>query len=286
MTTYAKRKIDVTINLGKGQFGDDKGEDVTLTGHKVSAQISYSGGHAQGEMHIKIYGLTLDMINQLTGTGPRAGETRRNTVMVAAGDEGGAMSTIFIGYIYKAFGNFSNIPDATLEIVALSAYHHAVRAVNANSYAGPIDAAVVMAEFARVMGLGFEGNDVSVMLQNPYYHGTMLRQVKDCAKEAGIEFSIELGKLAIWGRGKPRDLGDPVLISPETGMVGYPDYGSAGLTVTTLFNPAIVLARKVEIKSNLAAACGLWNAYVVTHSLESETPNGQWFTQASCVAFD
>lgn len=44
MAQYAKRKIDVTINLGEGQFGDDKGKDVTLSELRVSAAIIYYGG--------------------------------------------------------------------------------------------------------------------------------------------------------------------------------------------------------------------------------------------------
>jgi len=282
MTSYAQRKIDVTINLGEGQFGDDKGLDVTLTGHRVSAQFLYAGNHSQGEAHIRIYGLPLDMMNKLSGRGPFAIQQRTDTILVAAGDEVGPMSVVYQGQIIRAFADFEAAPEVVFNIVSLAAAVNSVRAVNANSYVGTIDAAVVMEEFARVMGLGFEGNDVSVMLQNPYYCGTMLQQVKDCAKEAGIEFSIELGKLVIYNRYGSRLLGDPVEINVETGMIGYPSFASQGVSVKTIFNPDLVLARQVNITSSLQAACGLWTAYAVAHTIESETPGGQWVTTINC----
>lgn len=49
MTQYAKRKIDVTTNLGEGQLDDDKGKDVTLSGLKASAAVIYYGGEARAD---------------------------------------------------------------------------------------------------------------------------------------------------------------------------------------------------------------------------------------------
>jgi hypothetical protein len=285
MTQYAKRRIDVTINAGKGQFGDDKGDDVTLTGLRVAANVSYAGGHAQAQAQVRIYGLPLTMINQLTGLGPFASlEMRRNTILGAAGDVDGRMSTVYQGSIIQAHGDFDGAPEVAFDIIALAAAVDAVKPVGARSYIGAVDAAVMMKDLADTMGLAFENSrNLSVMLTNQYLPGCALQQVKDVAEAAGIGYSVEYGKLAIWPKNSYRELGESIEISPDTGMVGYPSFASQGISVTTLFNPDLVLQRKVRIKSSLTPANGEWVVYSVAHSIESETPNGQWFTHVNCM---
>jgi hypothetical protein len=75
-----------------------------------------------------------------------------------------------------------------------------------------------------------------------------------------------------------RNGGTVPLISPATGLVGYPTYSDMGITIKTLFNPFIRLAQLVTVESSLAFANGSWGAYYVRHELESQTPNGKWFT--------
>jgi hypothetical protein len=120
------------------------------------------------------------------------------------------------------------------------------------------------------------------MLSNPYFHGTAWEQAKACAKAANISFSVEMGKLVIWPRNSFRKEAGPVKVSPETGMIGYPAFGGNGIVVATLFNPDVRLGGQIDVTSDLTPACGIWNIYGIVHSLESETPEGQWFTQLSC----
>lgn len=283
MTQYAKRKIDVTISLGEGRFGDDKGKDVTLSGLRVSANVVYYGNGVQAQAQIRIWGMPLSMINQLTGTGQRASEIRNNRILIAAGDEGGVMSTVYQGGIRYAYGDFQNAPEVTFNVLALGSAIEAVRPVAANSFSGSIDAAVVMGILAKLMGLTLESNGVSVMLSNPYYSGTALQQVKECAKEAGIDYSIDRGILSLRERGGYRQVASgPVKISPGTGMVGYPTFGGQGVIVRSLFNPEVIQGGQIEVTSDITVACGVWNVFNIVHSLESEIPNGQWFTEMDC----
>lgn len=281
MTPYAKRKIDVTFNYGRGQYGEERGEDVTLSGLRVSASIVALTGAIQAEAHVRIFGMPLAMINQLTGTGPGALEIRSNSLMITAGDEGGAMSTAYRGNILRAFGSFRNAPEVAFEVLGLGAGFDAIKPVAPRSYKGTVDAADVMADLAKQMGLAFENNGVSVMLSNAYFSGTAWEQVKACGEAAQIYYTVSLGKLAIWPRTGYR-AGAPIKVSPATGMVGYPDFSSQGLVLTTLYNPDMELGRQVDVTSDITVACGVWNVYSVVHTLESETPNGQWFTQVNC----
>jgi hypothetical protein len=81
MTQYAKRRIDLTISLGEGQFGDNKGKDVTLSGLRISTAINYYQGAIQAEALIRIFGLSLEMINRLTRIGPIGNQFRNNSIL-------------------------------------------------------------------------------------------------------------------------------------------------------------------------------------------------------------
>lgn len=285
MTKYAKRKINVTINLGTGQFGKDKGSDVTLSGLRVSASYVAYVGDVQGTLQLRIFGMPLGMINQLTTIGPIMQQRRNNRITLTAGEEGGAMSTVYEGTIDSAFGDFNGAPEVVFNVVALAAAFESVKAVPAQSHAGGVDAADIMADLAKTMGFAFENNGVSVILQDRTFDGTAMTQVKECAQAAQISYTVDRGKLAIWPRTSYR-AGDPIKVSPATGMVGYPSFSSQGIVLTTLFNPDIQLGRRVEVSSDLTVACGLWNVFSVAHILESETPNGQWFTQVACYRME
>jgi hypothetical protein len=169
-----------------------------------------------------------------------------------------------------------------LNVYAQSAAIAAVKPAPTLSFPEPVDAALIMETLAKTMGFSFENNGVSAMLnKGAYFHGSALDQVKDCAVAADINYTVDRGTLSIWPRNGYRKR-TPVKISRETGMVGYPSFSSMGLTLTTLFNPDLEAGGRVEVVSDLPVACGIWIVFRVSHSIESETPDGAWFTQVEC----
>lgn len=280
--TFVKRRIDVTITLGSGQFGEEKGDTVTLTGYRVVADMAAIGGDAQGQLQLQIFGMPMDLMNRLTTIGPVMTEIRgKNSILVAAGDKGSELSVLFEGTIDQAYANFQTMPDVVFNISALSALTQAVKPVGAKSYKGSTDVAGVMKTLADEMGFAFENNGVDVRLNSPYFPGTSLQQVKLCARAAGINYTTDRGVLAIWPQGGARG-GDIPLIAFDTGLVGYPAFSSNGLVVTTLYIPSVKQGGQVDIESSLTVASGRWNVFSVIHSLSSERVGGPWFTQIAC----
>ena len=279
---YAKRRIDVTINLGEGDFGEGRGTDVTLTGYRCQAVIMQYNSTAQGMLELAIYGLPLEMINRLTRIGTVQNQYKINTILVAAGDQDGVMSVVYQGQIDQAFGNFMGMPEVALIVVARAATVAAVKPVNASSYRGAADVGQIMQDLANTMGLQFVNENVQVQLSNPYFRGTALDQVKSCAQAANINYSIDKGILRIWGKGTAIG-GDAIEVSVDTGLIGYPNFSENGIELTTLFNPNYALGGNVDVKSTLTPACGKWNIWRVIHSIASETPGGQWLSQVSAA---
>lgn len=275
--TFKERRIDVTITLGAGSFGEQIGDTITLTGHRVQAEVSKSVGDAQGQLSMRIFGLPLKLMNQLTAVGPINEVRGQNRILVSAGDEGEALTTVFAGSIDTAYADFQGAPDVSLVVMGLAASVAAVKPVQASSYVGAVDVAQIFGDLAGKMGLAFEPNGVSAMLSNPYLPGTALQQAQSAARAAGVRMVIDDGVLAVFPFDGSRS-GDVPKISPKTGLVGYPTYSSHGIGLTTLFNPGIKPGGSIEVDSSVTVACGTWNVVSVSHSLESRRPGGAWFS--------
>lgn len=281
--TFVKRVLQATINLGEGQFGDDKGPDVTLSGLRMMASIVNTNGEAQGELQLRIFGLPLEMMNQLTLTTIQTQQLRRNTILVVAGDEGGPLSVVYSGTIDACFSEFQSAPDVVFSIYAKSMAYQSVRPVAARSYVGSTSVFEILIDMALDAGLLFENKGDDVILSNPYFPGTVWEQIKTCCKAARLNYTVENGVLSVWPRTGSRASDEAITLSAANGMVGYPTISPGGIAVTTRFNPALKVGTKVNVVSDITIANGEWNTYTLSHALESERPGGAWFSQVKCA---
>jgi hypothetical protein len=278
--SFIKRALEVEFQLATGSFGQDLGDTVAVAGMRTSADIvSYAGVDFQGTLALRIEGLPLAVINQLTTIGTVAQEKRNNLVRVKASDESGGMSLVYSGQIFTAFGEFNGAPNVMFSVTAYAAQTAAVLPVPAVSFKGTIDCATVLEGFAKAAGMTFVNNGVSVQLSNPYFAGSTLDKIKKCVEMAHIGASISLNTLTIWPRGGSAASATEIIISPETGMIGYPTFSPQGIALSTLYNPNVQVGNEITVQSALPVACGKWVVYGIYHRLQSETPNGAWFTQ-------
>lgn len=276
---FTQKEISVTISLGTGQFGDTGANTVTLSGLRTKAEIQQFGGDAMPQVQLLIYGLPPSMMNQLTAIGPiNSAVLFKNSVIVAAGDSGSALTTVYSGSIWQAWADYNQIPESALNISAVGGLAASLKPVAATSYTGSADVGTIMQSLASLAGLSFVNHGVSVQLSNPYFPGTALSQIRECAQAADCNLTIENGTLEIWPKNGSRNLLSTPIVSAQTGMVGYPTFSSNGLMVTTMFNPSIKIGGQFTVQSSILPADGTYVATQVSHSLESITPDGQWFT--------
>ncbi len=278
--SFAKRAISLRFELGTGTFGDTGMNVVNVSGLRVHASIVQAGADTLGECHLSVFGLVPKVMNQLTALANYDMVVRQNTVIVSAGDEAAGISTVFEGTIAEGWGDLNAAPETRLQIVAYAGMYQKLKPVAPSSYPNGADAAIVMQNLAATMGLAFENNGVSVQLAKPYFPGSAWEQARACAEAAGINWTIDKGKLAIWNNPGHRG-GSTPLISPATGLVGYPAYTGVGVGVKTLYTPGINPGGVVTIDSSVKNACGNWYITDLSHSLQSETPGGDWFTEFS-----
>jgi hypothetical protein len=270
----ADREIEVTITEGK------TGKVWTLSGYRVQCAIAVLGGPSSGTLQCRIFGMPISRVNELTAIGS-ANPTAmgQNKVQIAAGETGGTLSTIFVGDIFYSWGDYTEAPNVSFNIHATPVGFAGINPVPPTSIAGPVQLSTVFAGMAALAGVAFVNHGVTAIISNQYYPGTALQQIRRCALANHVAIDLNHGTLTIWPAGTARP-GEIPILTPQTGLVGYPLFTMNYIQVRSLFLPTIQLGGVFEVQgSAIKAANGQWRALGgVVHNLESQMPNGQWFT--------
>ncbi len=285
--TFGRRRIDLTFTLSKTTDGsrptfNGDASIVKVSGLRVKASIANAGAPSMGVAQVRIYGLTLQMMSQLAQVMPRttggAVDVRFNSLQIDAGDTD-PLTTIFQGQIIQAPVDMNNVPDSCLVVIAQAGAYEAVAPAAPISYTGTADSVRMLKTLAANANLLFEnGANISVQLSRQYLSGSPREQMLKVAAAANINLTIENGVVVIWPKGGVRPGALPV-ISPSTTLVGYPANFGVGVEIKTLFMPQVKIGQAFTVESSLPFANGDWIAYDIGHSLESETPNGEWFSK-------
>lgn len=278
--SFTQKELNVTFDLAQGSFAGG-GNSATLTGLRIIATVTKRGGYEQSFAEISIYGMSLSLMNQLANVGNRWGQTFPNGITLTAGDEVNGQTTIFAGQMYMAFVDAMTStvagaqPNVCFRVAARPGYYNQMLPNKPVSIKGSADVAGMMQNLAKTMGYKFKNTGVTTKLADPYYSGTPWQQAAQIAKDAGIEWFVDNGTLFIRDPTKPL-AGGPVLISPETGMIGYPAFNAAQVVVSALYNPNVQFGGEIIIESSLAGANGTWIVQDLTYQLESQLPRGRW----------
>ena len=307
--SYVRRKIDLTITLGKGEFGGAGKNTVKLSGLRVVATVNKATYPSSDSAHIRVYGVQPSIINQISTLGINPTRARQNNyIQIEAGDDTNGMALVYGGSIQNAWQALDDAPETSLNIEGLGAVIDALKPAQPISFPGSADVATVMSGIAARMGRPFENSGVQVKISNPYLSGTLKDQAYALARAANVQIYLDStvpnGALAIWPQGKTRD-GMIPLISAASGLVGYPQYRDTAMEFKCIFNPNIRIGGQVEIRTsvgessqnrtarettaagqdkNIGGPNGIW--YVtgpVTYDLASEIPGGPWFTDTTCM---
>ena len=279
-----KKGLRFVITLGSEKFDDKEADQIVIEGFRASAVCENSGWVQMGQLRSEIFGLRQADMNKITSYPLSIGRQISNTIVVYAID-GTQESVVFAGNIVKAWPDYSRMPDVSLRIEAQAAMSAALKTVKPRSFKGSIDVAEVMRQIANSMGYAFENSGVNVKLTDVYLANTDLEQARELAKMAGIAMNIERNILSIWPLGSYRNAVIP-LISPETGLVGYPAFDGTYVRFDCLYNPTLITGGLIKVESDNKNAVGQWQILKIGHHLESEKPGGAWFSSVSAVSLN
>jgi len=284
MTTaaYAVRQLDYTFQLGQGQFG--AGGFTTLTppsGLRSEVHIEFANTPTVGMLHARIYGLSLDHMNQISKAG-LVYAARRNLIQVRAGDTVSGMTTVFSGAILEAYPDMASQPSTPLVVIATPTNLLQVAPADPVSFSGPTNASTALGAILAPAGVTLENNGVNGVLSSPYFPGSTWDQTLSCVRALGCYAHYDgiSNTLAIWPKDGARS-GEPTVISPARGLINYPSFQAQQIIFRVIFDPGIMPfagspGRRVNMQSGLVAADGLLKILAVDFDLSAQLVDGPW----------
>ena len=280
-----KKSLRFVITLSTGKFGSANNNQITLQGFRAMAEIENAGGMQMSTLRARIYGIPQSDMNAATTISGALGYVPGNTVLVYAID-GTTETLVFAGNIINAWGDYNNMPDVNLYIQAAASYDALITAALPRSFKGSILVATAMEGLAKDMGLSFYNAGVTGQITDMYLCYTLLQQVRDLAQMAGIDYYIANNTLTITPKGHASITSGIPIISPSTGLIGYPTFTGYGVNIQALFNPDVLFGGAIELVTDLTRAAGKWLVYALNYQLESEKPGGAWFMQIGGRYYD
>ncbi|MFY1028187.1 baseplate hub protein [Actinobacillus seminis] len=282
MGSFTKKKLKVTIALGNkdDRFDDKNNNVIVVEGLRISATIQSGNGAPFPTAKMMIYGLSGNVMDKLARIQWHIKQGHLNLVRLEASRDGGESYTVVhSGTINFAYPNFGSAPDSILTIDSLTGYHHQILPVKPLSLKGEVDVSNAISKICRSMGMRFENSGVTGRVSNPYLPQSALEQIKNLCDAVDANMILENDAVAIVPRGQSRKINIPV-ISPQSGLIGYPTPTMQGVSFQCLFDPLIKMHGNIEIKNSfIDSTNGTWHVFGLTHYLESEISGGRWLSE-------
>jgi hypothetical protein len=293
-SSYAIKQLRITFTLSNsGQtFSDNVSNQLVLSDLRAEATINGGMLPSFPDAKLRVYGMLQADMNRLSALTFQPLGVNPNSVQIEA-NSGNGYSTVFAGQITNAFVDYSGSPEVALQVNARVLGLQAMSPATATSYTGGTSVATIVSAIAAKMGYSFQNDGVDTQLSNPYYSGTLAKQLADVCTDAGIDLYTDQldGIIVICPHGQPRTT-PTFILSPASGLVGYPTVDSQGLLqCRAFFNPAFRLGGTVTIAGSdvvidlnqtqqtiLERANGTWQIYNVVHALEALKFGGAWYS--------
>lgn len=274
-----EKTIRTTVVLGEGEFKDGTNTRV-IEGLATAVDIQKNGLPEKNSAKVRISNLSMEDMEQLTFLAFRPLQSRKNHIMIEAGNKGEELSMCFKGDITSAFPDFSTAPDVVFNIEAITAGWSVLLNTSPTSIDGEESAAKLIAQFARDAGFAFVNNGISDSVRNTTYTGSPPEKARQCAAEINCELLMDDEVWTIQPWDTPR--GDAVVLNPECGLLGYPSFTNDGISCKCFFNPVLKLGGQVKVESVVPRASGFWKITRLSHALSAYT-NGEWTSSIDAI---
>lgn len=287
-SSFVQRGLRATFILsGTGQvFPGTNSNTLTVSGLRMSAQVQGTARLA-AQMSLKVQGMKRVDMDAITVAWANPPVVLDHYVILEA-NNGQGWNKVFSGTIIEAQPEYRGQPDTYLQLLASVGYFQKIKPAESASYTEAVDIDLVCTDIAALMGANwkFVNGGVTGILNGPLYlNGTLLDQLDTACQAAGCDYYLANDTITVTPRGQPIEGVPPaVLLSPTSGLIGYPVYERAGLNVQALYQPGFDNGVPLEIKGSVVpAANGRWYPYNVVHELDGNTPQGKWITSMKCL---
>lgn len=284
MNSFTEKKLRATIVLA-----DDSSTVFTATGDntlvidqlRMSASVVHNARQAT-QMSLNIWGMLEADMNALTAAWLDPESIRDNLITLEA-DSGDGYRLVFTGTILEAQPDFRRVPDVPFTILAMIGYYQSINITPPLSFQGAVDIDVLGRYFADQLGVSYVNVGAKAVLNDPYFPSTVFDQLRSACAAAKVDFYFQ-GRTLVFAPLLQAQTDQPaVVLTPQTGLVGYPMYTRQGLVVTAIYDAAFQCASMIEIQdSQVKGANGRWFPFSMELSLNAYVPNGVWLAVMQC----
>lgn len=286
MNSFTQKKLRVTLIMSGANsvFPGTNSNTLTLENMRMSARVQQVARLATAA-EIRIYGMKAADMDALTVAWANPPVVLDHLVILEA-DNGGGYVQVFKGTITEAQPDYRSAPDVAFSLLAVTGYFQKINAAEPRSFPTAADIDTIAAGIVGEMGADWtfvNGGALGTLAEGAYFWGTLWDQLAQACEATNSDFYVFGDTVLITAGGQPANAEPSVMLSPDSGLIGYPCYERAGLLVMAIFDPAFTCGTAIEIKGAIPSATGRWYPYTMTHNLESRMPRGQWATQMQCL---
>ena len=283
----AKSFTKKQIRVGLALYKDEQKRTLVYEGVDTHVQIEKPGEPDQNKATVEMYNLSMDAMRDMTTLSFRPLQTKKNLIVIFAGDETEGMSLCFAGEIDTAYADFSGAPTIKMHIEAAAGSYPSLKASPPIAVKGSQSAASLIEQFAKESGYSFLNNGVTSSVKNAVLNGSPVQKMRTVAGMVGCELIIDDNQVKIQPYDKGLDQGNAVLMSKDAGMLGYPTFTSEGISLKCLYNPDLQLGGMIEVDTVVPGAKGTWKITKLSHSLVANaTSPGDWFSSIEASPLD
>ena len=253
--SYTKKALQIDIELNNGLTK-------SFTGLACKVSVQKLGLPDKNKASISIMGLSYDDMAAATTIAQQPFMFARNHIAIWAGEQGQSLTRIFSGNISNAWADFNTAPDPTMKIEAMTGGFASLMSQAPMATSGETKAADVVQQMAATSGFSFKNQGVDSALSNTVLSGSPIEKAKAAADQVGDDLIIDDEEMILLPKGETRQTaGGTILVSPTTGMIGYPTFGNMTLSFKCFFNPSIQRGGLVQVESIVPKASGEWRGF-------------------------
>jgi hypothetical protein len=283
--SFSLKTIRIAVTLGKGTFGEG-GNTKIIEGLACEATIQKPGLPEKNSASVKIWGLKYEDMAQLTMLSFKPLESQHNILTIKAGEKDAALPLIFQGEITRASADFNAAPDPCMEFEADTGSYPQQISSPVATVQGEAKADNLFARYAKECGYTYKNEGVTSSVQNARYPGSPMKKAAKLARDIGCELIVDDGELIVLPAGQARS-GNAVLLTKDTGMIGYPTFTQDGISCKCIFNPALAYGGLIKVESIVPRAGGVWRITKLTHSISAYVPGGgNWESQLEAAFYE
>lgn len=287
MNPLVERRARVTVKVVRPGTSGERELTYAFEQHRMSITVS-QGGNQFGNAKVSINGVNLEAMNKIARLWLEVLSPSNTDTLTIDVWDGSNFVPFFAGVITWTAVNAAQAPQVALEIEANSAM------IAMNTVAAPYaqDTPVALQEaLTQILAptglvVEFAESVQDLQIQKARLVGTPMDQAAALMNYfPELTWYINLQRFLVRPVNGPLG-GEPIPISKYTGMISYPTYSTSGVTVATLFDARIRPGLALDIQTAFDFVNRTkWVAAVLQHTIQPNTPGGQWITQIAAQSY-